>query len=50
MCRNLSFELATKVKGLQGYDQGEARESRQRGRKGVGQEEAQKSHHILLGV
>jgi hypothetical protein len=47
-CRNPSLGLATKAKGLQGCE--EARESRQRHCKGVGQEDPEESHHILLGV
>ncbi len=52
-CRNLSFGLVTKVKGLQGCKvagQEEAQESRQMPCKGAGQEEARESHHILPRV
>jgi hypothetical protein len=64
-CGNPSFGLATKAKGLQGCGprgspgnqgkeiakgQEEAFKSRQRGRKGAGQEEAQESHHIFPGM
>jgi hypothetical protein len=59
-CRNPSFGLATKVKGVARLraKRKEARESRQRHCKSAGQEEAQElkreeareSHHILPGV
>jgi len=51
-CRNPSFGLATKAKGVARLwvKRKEARESRQRHCKGASQEEARESHHILLGV
>ncbi len=59
-CRNLSFGLTTKAKGVARLQakRKEARESRQRHCKVAGQEEARElrqeeareSHHILLGV
>jgi hypothetical protein len=51
-CRNPSFELATKAKGVARLraKRKEARESRQRHCKSAGQEEARESHHILSGV
>jgi hypothetical protein len=52
MCRNPSFGLATKAKGVARLwaKRKEARESRQRHCKGAGQEEARESHHILPGM
>jgi len=51
-CRNLSFGLATKAKGVARLwaKREEAQESRQRHCKVAGQEEARESHHILPGV
>jgi hypothetical protein len=51
-CRNPSFGLATKAKGVARLraKRMEARESRQRHCKSAGQEEARESHHILPGV
>jgi len=51
-CRNPSFGLATKAKGVARLraKRKEAQESRQRHCKGVGQEEVWESHHKLLGV
>ncbi len=43
MCRNPSFGLATKAKGLQGCEPRGSRESKQ-------EEEARESHHKLPGV
>ncbi len=51
-CRNPSFRLATKAKGVARLraKKKESRESRQRHCKSADQKEARESHHILPGV